>query len=368
MVTSAIVTPFLLSFVLGMFFTPLAIGLAVRWRICDKPNGRTSRDIAHIGGVAIIGAMIFALIPVFLFLIPQSPLNRVFVPILVASGFLTFLLGIIDDLRSLHYIYKLFFQIAVSVLVSACGVCLLEHFGLTSMSLPVALSAFGASSVWMLTIMTSFNLIDGIDGLASGIAIISAGAFLVAGMIFGHPIVIALSSVLIGASLAFLRYNFPPARIFMGDSGSLFIGLMFGLTSLLMIIPGRDILYRIPGCIMILSLPLLDTLLAFLRRVMTGRPPFEADHMHLHHILLYRLGSMRKVDSALWTLSAAFGVLGLITMKGSLTALLIGAALEVTVFVFALRNMVSLDIPIERIDELLDSYRVSPPRMLSRED
>lgn len=358
----------MISFVIGMFFTPLAIGMAVRWRICDKPNGRTSRDIAHIGGVAIIGAMIFALIPVFLFFIPQTPLNRVFIPILVASGFLTFLLGIIDDLRSLHYIYKLFFQIAVSVLVSACGVGLLEHFGITDMSLPVALVSFVISSVWMLTITTSLNLIDGIDGLASGIAIIAAGAFLAAGLIFGQPVVVALATVLIGASLSFLRYNFPPARIFMGDSGSLFLGLILGLSSLLMIIPGKDILFRISGCVIVLSLPLLDTVLAFLRRVMTGRPPFEADHMHLHHILLYKLGSMRKVDALLWCLSAVFGALGVFTMMSSLTALLASVAIVVGVFVFALKNMVSFNIPIERIDELLDSYKVSSPGVLTRED
>ena len=100
-----------LAFLLSFVFTPLVRGIAVRWKICEKPNGRTSRDIAHIGGVAIIGAILFTLIPVFLLYLPENPLHRAFVPILVASGFLTFFLGIVDDLRSLHYLYKLFFQV-----------------------------------------------------------------------------------------------------------------------------------------------------------------------------------------------------------------------------------------------------------------
>lgn len=363
-----VIVPLVLSFVLGMFFTPLTIGMAVRWRICDKPNGRASREIAHIGGVAIIGAILFALIPAFLFYLPQSLLMRAFLPILIASGFLTFLLGIIDDLRSLHYLYKLFFQITVSLFVSAGGTGLLEHFGIIHMPLPMAFLAFGLSAVWMLTITTSFNLIDGIDGLASGISLISAAAFFIAGRIFGLPMVMALSVVLFGAVLAFLRYNFPPARIFMGDSGSLFLGLMFGLISLLMLIPGEGVPFRIAGCVIILSIPLMDTVLAFLRRVMTGHPPFEADHMHLHHILLYKMGSMIRVDMLLWAVTAVLSVLGLLTMVGFVPALVVAAFIEAVIFVFALRNMVNFDIPKEKAEEILKSCGISRNRMLPKRD
>jgi UDP-GlcNAc:undecaprenyl-phosphate GlcNAc-1-phosphate transferase len=366
--TIGIIVPLVLSFILGLCFTPLAIGMAVRWKILEKPNGRTSREIAHIGGVAIVGAILFALIPVFLFFLPQSRLDRVFIPVLIASGFLIFLLGIIDDLRSLHYMYKLFFQITVSLFVSAGGLGLLEHFGLVSMSLPVGLAAFGLSTIWMLVVTTSFNLIDGIDGLASGIAFISAIAFFVAGNIFGQPVIVALSVVLAGSTLAFLRYNFPPARIFMGDSGSLFLGLMFGLISLLMLLPGKDIFYRISGCIIILSIPLMDTVLAFFRRVLTGHPPFEADHMHLHHVLLYHFNSMRKVDFLLWSMSAVFGTLGVMTMMASLPALIISILLEIIFFSVALTKMVKFDIPVEKVDSILSKYGVSSQGMLSRED
>ena len=229
-----------LSFAFGLLFTPLVRGMAARLRICEKPNGRTSRDIAHIGGVAIIGAILFTLIPLFLFFLPDGPIVRAFTPVLIASGFLVFLLGIIDDLRSLHYIYKLILQAAVSVFVAAVGLALLMHFGALRVAVYLVLPLFLAIAVWMLVVTTSFNLIDGIDGLASGLAFITAASFAVAGQLMGQPLVVAVSLVVCGATLSFLRYNFPPATIFMGDSGSLFLGLLFGLLSLLLVAPGED--------------------------------------------------------------------------------------------------------------------------------
>ena len=357
-----------LAFLLSFVFTPLVRGIAVRWKICEKPNGRTSRDIAHIGGVAIIGAILFTLIPVFLLYLTDNPLNKAFVPILVASGFLTFFLGIVDDLRSLHYLYKLFFQVVVSVYVSAGGLLLLEHFGITDLSLPVAVIAFCAAAVWMLGITTSFNLIDGIDGLASGLALIATGAFAVAGYLYDQPIVMALSLALAGAVLAFLKYNFPPAKILMGDSGSLFLGLIFGITSLLLVVPGGSIFYKAAGSVVILSIPLLDTGLAFFRRLVTNAPVFKADLLHLHHILLYRYKSVLKVDLLLWGLGLLFGALGVMTMRGSLLPLLIAVMIQAVIFSVALRNMIRFGLPSETAEKILHSNGINPARMVPRRD
>ena len=360
---------FAISAVLGLILTPMAIGMAVRWRIAEKPNGRTSRgEIAHIGGVAIIGAIIFSLIPVFLFFLPQHPVNRAFLPVFIASGFLIFLLGIIDDLRSLHYLYKLFFQITVSIFVAAGGLGLLEHFGIVDLSMLTAVITSTVIAFWMLTITTSFNLIDGIDGLAAGVAAISAAAFTTAGLYTGMPLVAVLSLAVLGAATAFLRYNFPPAKIFMGDSGSLFFGLMFGLISLLILVPGEKVLMRSLGSVIILSLPLIDTGLAFLRRVMSGRPPFEADHMHIHHILLFGCGSTRKVDMMLWSLSAAFGALGVLTILGHTVALAAAVILEVVVSILALRRMVRFDMSREKAEQILSECGVSSSSMAVHND
>lgn len=331
---------FALSAGFALAFTPVVRAVAARLNILEKPNGRTSRDIAHIGGAAIIGAILFALLPAFLFVVDGGGLERSLVPVLIASGFLVFLLGIIDDLRSLHYLYKLILQIAVSVFVAAVGLALLDHFRVVRVPLHLLAPLFGGASVWMLVVTTSFNLIDGLDGLAAGLACIAGASFAAAGVMLNQPLAVVLALVACGASLGFLRYNFPPATIFMGDSGSLFLGLLFGLISLVLLIPGTNFFFRMAGNIVILGVPILDTALAFSRRVATRRPVFEADHRHLHHMLLYRLRSVRKVDAALWALAAAFGALGVLVIRGSVPALCASGALIAGAYAFALRRMV----------------------------
>ena len=368
MTTVGFIIPVVLSFVFGYLFTPFVRGIAVRWKICDKPNGRTSRDIAHIGGIAIIGAILIALIPVFVFFLPHNPVQRAFLPILIGSGFFTFLLGIIDDLRSLHYLYKLFFQIAVSIFISAGGIALLDHFGIVHLSFSIALVVFVCGALWMLAVTTSFNLIDGVDGLASGLTLISSIAFAVAGHLFNQPLVMVLSLVVSGAVLAFLRYNFPPAQIFMGDSGSLFLGLVFGLLTLLLVVPGKAILYRVAGSIFILSIPLIDTTLAFGRRLLTNHPVFEADLKHLHHILLYRFESVRKVDIFLWSLSTVFALLGVLTMMGNMLAFVLAAAVQLAVFVLALREMVHFALPREKVEDILGRSGITASRFAPRRE
>ncbi len=335
---------FALSAGLALLFTPIVRAVASRFNILDKPNGRTSRDIAHIGGAAIIGAILFSLLPVFLFAVDGGALERSLVPVLIASGFLVFLLGIIDDLQSLHYLYKLVLQISVSVFVSSVGLALLGHFRVMIVPLYLLLPLFAGAAMWMLVVTTSFNLVDGLDGLAAGIACIAGVSFAAAGMALHQPIAVVLALVVCGSALGFLRYNFPPATIFMGDSGSLFLGLLFGLISLLLLIPGTNLFFRAAGNVVILGVPILDTALAFSRRLATRRPVFEADHRHLHHMLLYRFCSVRKVDAILWSLAAAFGALGFFVIQGSVAALCAAFALMVGVYVAALRRMVRVSI------------------------
>jgi UDP-GlcNAc:undecaprenyl-phosphate GlcNAc-1-phosphate transferase len=350
---------FVLSAGFAIVFTPLVRGIAVRLGIVEKPNGRTSRDIAHIGGAAIIGAILFALIPMFLFIVDGGALERSLVPVLIASGFLVFLLGIIDDLRSLHYLYKLILQIAVSVFVAAVGLALLGHFRVLHIPIFLLPLLFGGIAAWMLIVTTSFNLIDGLDGLASGLAFIAGASFAVVSISLNQPLALMLSLVACGAVLGFLRYNFPPATIFMGDSGSLFLGLLFGLISLVLLVPGANLFFRIAGNVIILAVPLLDTALAFSRRLATRRPVFEADHRHLHHMLLYRFCSVRKVDAILWSLAGVFGALGVLTMRGSVPALCASFVLIICVYAVSLRWMVRFSISESVEEEILGACGIT---------
>ena len=354
---SDIVAPFCLSFLVCFIMTPLIRNIAVRWRICEKPNDRVNGDIAHIGGVAIVAAMVVGLVPVFLFLVEEQMLPRVFFPVLIVSGFIIFVLGVIDDLRSLHYKYKLILQLAASVVVSLGGIFLFASFFSFPLTVQFVAVVFVAVTLWIMAVTSSFNLIDGIDGLATGIAVIAAAELAAAGYIFDNPIVLYTSVVVLGASSAFLRYNFPPAMIFMGDSGSLFFGLILGLITIFTVISGEDILFRIAGCIFILSIPLTDAVLAFLRRAIRGRPVFEADLKHLHYVLLFKYGSMRKVDFALWGLSLIMGILGIWTMTGSLAAFLIAAALQLLLFLYSFYIMINTPVTAERINSIIAEYR-----------
>lgn len=327
-----ILSGFFIAAVCALALTPIVRAVAARLGIVEKPNGRARRDIAHIGGVAIVGAVLFALIPMFLFVAKEGEVERSLVPVLVASGFLVFLVGIVDDLRSLHYSYKLILQIAVSVFIGAVGLALLYRFSVIRIPVLWLAPLLVGIGIWMLLVTTSFNLIDGVDGLASGLACIAALAYAFIGSSLGEPLVTILALVVFGAALGFLRYNFPPASIFMGDSGSLFLGLLFGLISMLLLIPGRDLLVRMVGNVSILAVPILDTALAFSRRLMMGRPIFEADHLHIHHMLLQKFRSARKVDAVLWSFGAVMGLLGAMIVAGNTAAILISAAILVISF------------------------------------
>ena len=366
MTTNGFIFALCVSLGFGLLFTPLVRGVAIRWNLCDKPNGRTCRGIAHIGGVAIIGAIIFTLIPIFLFYLPPDQLHRAFVPILIASGFLVFILGIIDDLRSLHYLYKFCLQVVVSLFVAFFGYALLERFGLVHLRLYLVLPTCFGVAIWMLLVTTSFNLIDGLDGLASGLTLIAAASFAIAGYLAGQGLIVALSLVLFGAVLGFLRYNFPPAKIFMGDSGSLFLGLLFGLISLLSLVSGGRLFFVMAGNVVVLSVPLLDTVLAFARRVLARRPVMEADHRHIHHMLFFRLRSVVKADLVLWALAAVFGCLGVLTMRGNVGALVAAIALEVAVFACALAAMVRIELPADVEAEISAGSGITASRASSR--
>ncbi|MFO7915092.1 MAG: MraY family glycosyltransferase [Candidatus Krumholzibacteriales bacterium] len=354
---SGIVVPFCLSFLVCFMMTPLVRNIAARWKICDKPNDRANGDIAHIGGVAIVAAIVVGLVPVFLFLVEEQMLPRVFFPVLIVSGFIIFVLGVIDDLRSLHYKYKLVLQLVASVIVSLGGIFLFASFFSFPLTIHFVVAVFIAITLWIMAVTSSFNLIDGIDGLATGIAVIAAAELSVAGYLFDNAVVLYTSVVVLGASVAFLRYNFPPAMIFMGDSGSLFFGLILGLITIFTVIPGKDIFYRIAGCVFILSIPLTDAVLAFLRRAIEGRPVFEADLKHLHYVLLFKYGSMRKVDFALWGLSLILGILGVWTMTGSLAAFIIAASLQLALLFYSFYLMTNTPVTAERINSIIAEYR-----------
>jgi UDP-GlcNAc:undecaprenyl-phosphate GlcNAc-1-phosphate transferase len=285
--------------------TPLVRYLAVRFGAIDRPSDRKvhPKPTPTLGGVAIWVAMLAGLgtaylMPAFrgLFAVSSEPLG------VALAGTVILALGAVDDIRDLPVPAKLAGQILAAGILLLNGVQLVYFWfpGLGVVSLGPDL-AVPLTLVWVLAVVNAVNLIDGLDGLAAGVVAIAAGAFFwyasPAGQpAFGGPSPAALLSlVAAGAALGFLPYNFNPARIFMGDSGSMLLGLILGAATVSGV--GRTdaptnfsdfaalaIPVGIP--LLVLAVPLVDVFLAIVRRMRRGRPVTRPDKEHIHHRLL----------------------------------------------------------------------------------
>lgn len=302
------------SMVIVLALTPVVIAFARRAGAMDRPGHRRIHQQATptLGGLAIIvavlgGAWIARALPGPAQLLDVRPLlglTLAAAPVLV--------LGLVDDTRGMTPWAKLLVQIV------AAGILVRFGYGIPMISNP-----FGApipsgpfnpflTIGWVVLVMNAINLIDGLDGLAAGVVMISAITLWWVGRVRVEDFYIMfVASLVIGATVGFLRYNFPPARIFMGDTGSQFLGLVLSAVTLLEYRKGTAVVTLLFPLAAI-ALPLADGVLAFVRRLMSGHSVFRADSEHLHHRLL-RLGlSPRNAVLTLWFLCVYLGVMAVI--------------------------------------------------------
>jgi UDP-GlcNAc:undecaprenyl-phosphate GlcNAc-1-phosphate transferase len=325
------------AFVVSLVVTPLVRRLALRWRLGDKPNGRKldTRPIPHLGGIALFIGVAAALAP---FAIPGesggigSSLVLRAIPVIL----LIVALGVVDDTRNLRARHKLIVQIlAAAVLVGVgyrlfTGVWMFDSWmGMLSL----------VSLVFIVGMLSSVNLIDGHDGLAAGVTIISAAAFAVIGTLAGVPHVLPLSLAVCGACLGFLIFNFPPGRIYMGDTGSMLLGLLLALIACLVSMRAPS-----PGMfaavILALGVPLLDTTLAIARRVVLRAPIFSADNLHMHHILRGSGLTPRRTLFVLYAMQSFFCLLAIGASLGWVLPVIVGLGFTSLAFISFLRMMV----------------------------
>jgi UDP-GlcNAc:undecaprenyl-phosphate/decaprenyl-phosphate GlcNAc-1-phosphate transferase len=230
--------------------------------------------------------------------------------IILAPGTLIFLLGIYDDIYSIAPFTKFAVQAVAAIMLFAGGLRILDLpvlFGARHLPWPIGLPI---TVLWVIGITNAFNLIDGLDGLAAGSAVFSTMVVFVVAIFNGSSLVSLLTIALAGAILGFLRFNFNPATIFLGDCGSLFIGFM--LSALAMVGSEKSptaIAVAIP--LVSFGLPILETTLSVLRRLIGGRPVFKADREHIHHKLLQHGLTHRQVVIVLYGVSAVFALLSL---------------------------------------------------------
>jgi UDP-GlcNAc:undecaprenyl-phosphate GlcNAc-1-phosphate transferase len=232
---------------------------------------------------------------------------------ILVPGTLIFLLGIYDDIHSVGPYTKFAVQAVAAIMLFAGGLRILDLpvlFGARHLAWPIGLPI---TVLWVIGITNAFNLIDGLDGLAAGSALFSTLVVFVVAIFNGSSLVSLLTIALAGAILGFLRFNFNPATIFLGDCGSMFIGFMLSALALV----GSEkaptvIAVAIP--VVSFGLPILETTLSVLRRLIGGRPVFAADREHIHHKLLQRGMSPRQVVIVLYAVSALFALLSLLLL------------------------------------------------------
>jgi len=244
---------------------------------------------------------------------------------------LVFLIGLIDDFRPVSPYVKLAAQACAGLLLYGAGFRVLNLTLWEGRELNSAV-ALGATVLWVLWITNAFNLLDGLDGLAAGSAVFSTLVVFVVSLLTGNPLVGLLALILAGSTLGFLPFNFNPASIFLGDSGSLFIGFMLSALSLAGAAKSPTLVaVAIP--IVASGLPILDTVLSVIRRFLSGKPLFGADREHIHHRLLRRGLTQRQVVIVLYAVSAAFALTSLFLLfpaSGGIGVVLVVIALFVS--------------------------------------
>jgi UDP-GlcNAc:undecaprenyl-phosphate GlcNAc-1-phosphate transferase len=314
------------SSLITLLLTPVFRNLALRLGYVDSPDRNRklhSHPIPRVGGVPIVLACILSV--GLLVLTPRGvgvPVIRALPSILslLPSVLVIFLTALLDDLISLKPWQKLAGQLAAAVLVCVAGVHV-QGFGGHHLS---EWLTFAVTILWLIACTNAFNLIDGVDGLATGVGLFATLTILAAGLIQGHyPLALATAPVA-GALCGFLRYNFNPASIFLGDSGSLTLGFLLGAYGVIWSEKSATLL-GMTAPLMALSIPLLDTTLAIARRLVRGQPIFGADRRHIHHLLLDRGLKPRRVALLLYGVCGVGATLSLLlsTVQGQYAGLVI---------------------------------------------
>ncbi|MBW2146442.1 MAG: undecaprenyl/decaprenyl-phosphate alpha-N-acetylglucosaminyl 1-phosphate transferase [Deltaproteobacteria bacterium] len=303
---------FILSFLIVYLLTPALRRLALSIGAVDLPGERKIHrsPVPRMGGVVIFIAFYIPVLLTFVYpTLPVLPLleqKYAYGGLFIAS-LLVFLSGVADDVRRISPWVKLLTQVGAALILYYAGFRIELVTNPFGESIALGWLAFPATILWVVLLTNAFNLIDGLDGLAAGVGFIISAALLVLCLQQLQPIVPLFTLTLMGGLLAFLLYNFNPASIFMGDSGSLFLGFVLAALSIASSQKGSTA-FALLAVIIVMGLPILDTGLSVLRRLIEGRSFFLGDAMHIHHKLLERGFSHRKAVLLLYGICLFLGI------------------------------------------------------------
>ena len=292
----------LISYIFGVFIVPFIITFSKKEGLVDLPNERKIHTVpvSRLGGVAIWSSTILAFIS--LVLLRCYPTGS-FVSGILLGGSLMFLLGLIDDVYNLNAKFKLLIQILVVTTVYFLGInfdTFVNPFNANEVIHLSFIISYPLTLLWIVGISNAVNFIDGVDGLAGSVITVSSIALAIIALATTppNPISALIACILAGSVLAFLTFNFNPAKIFMGDSGALFCGFMLASLSITGVMKGGALGVLLP--FIVLAVPIMDITYSSIRRILKGTSPFVADAEHIHHKLL-KAGLSQKLTVAIMT-------------------------------------------------------------------
>lgn len=367
---------FLLGLVTAFVVTPFSMRIAKKYGAIDVPNDRrvNKKPMPRLGGIAVIAGFFVSTIYLLISMSIEGKLV-LFEEDMLWLKLVGFFVGIIilgitcfiDDTKGIHSLTKLIVQIAAALIVVACGIRI-ENFEIPFLNgqaeLNIVLS-YIITVCWIVGVTNAINLIDGLDGLSSGISLISCISLLIIFTLNGSPLIaIVLITALGGAISGFLPYNFNPAKTFIGDTGSNFLGFSLAVISILGVAKTYTALVLIAP-IIVLALPLFDTLFAIFRRIKNGKSlkaVFKADKGHLHHRLMQKGYTQKQAVFILYGITATFGMFAVVLLDSGVWKALSFAILVIAILAIGYKDIFGIRKNVHEFEKELKEEKIENHR------
>ncbi len=369
-----VILSFVVTTIISALMIPLVNKAGNQLGIVAHMNKRTvhKHEIARIGGYAIyLSSLIMGLI------FKSRSSNKCY----YGSGFIIFMVGLYDDSHDLSPKVKLIFEVISALIVIVYGEIYIKGFGYFPSDAMTFLSGI-VTLFWIVGITNAINLIDGLDGLSAGISIIVLVTISVTSLLSGRSDIASLSLILAGSIMGFLFFNFHPAKIFMGDCGALYIGFMISVISLLGFGYNASAFFTLGAPIIVLMVPIMDTLIAILRRKIHHKKFSEADRGHLHHNLMFKLKlGQRKSVLVLYLVTFLFSLSSYLYYYNPIAGTILFIALMIMFEIFVevtdmisrkykpILTIVNIFIDSDKLPKIkfLDRYRKEDPQKAMRD-
>lgn len=304
---------FLASACVAYLITPTIRFIALKFAVIDYKGIRKvhNRVVARFGGLSLYVGFIFAMVLAFILEPTMGKLSLIMIFNVLLASTLVLLLGIYDDVKGANAATKFIIQLLAALIVVKAGFVIKILSIPFGNSLKLGIFSIPFTILWLVAVTNAINLIDGLDGLAAGIVAINSLALAMVYFFSGQTLPMFFALALTGACLGFLPYNYSPAKIFMGDTGSLFLGFSIATLSIFTCyksLTAIGLLIPMLG----LAVPIVDTGLAFLRRILRGDSPFKADKQHIHHWLLKHKFTGEQTVWVLWIATVIFNIIAIV--------------------------------------------------------